>query len=84
MSIPTGLSALGEPDKYQLIFLIEHVALLVIGGMLNYRLAVLWGSSGVALAVLYWLKDQTYILLGLLGLGLIGLAIWRLLKGSKH
>lgn len=84
MSIPTGLSALGDPDKYQLMFLIEHVVLLAIGGMLNYRLAILWGSSGVALAVLYWLKDQTYILLGLLGLGLIGLAIWRLLKATKH
>lgn len=84
MSVPTGLSALGDPDKYQFIFLIEHVVLLAIGGMLNYRLAILWGSSGVALAVLYWLKDQTYILLGLLGLGLIGLAIWRLLKATKH
>ncbi len=79
-SIPTGLAALGDPNKYQLLFLIEHVILLVIGGMLNYRLVVLWGSSGIALAVLYWLKDQTYILLGLLGIGLIGLAMWRLLK----
>ncbi len=80
LSIPTGLAALGDPSKYQMIFLIEHVILLTIGGVLNYRLVVLWGSSGVALAVLYWLKDQTYILLGLLGLGLIGLAIWRLLN----
>lgn len=79
-SIPTGLAALSDPNKYQLLFLIEHVILLVIGGMLNYRLVVLWGSSGIALAVLYWLKDQTYILLGLLGIGLIGLAMWRLLK----
>ncbi len=80
MSIPTGLSALGDPGKYQLVFLIEHVILLAIGGAANYRLAIQWGASGVGLAVLYWLKDQTYILLGLLGLSLIALAIWRLLK----
>ena len=82
LSVPTGLAALGDPSKYQLVFLIEHVALLVLGGLFNYRLVILWGASGVGLAVLYWLKDQTYILLGLLGLGLIALAIWRLLSSK--
>ncbi len=80
LSIPTGLKALDNPESYQFVFLMEHVVLLVVGGLFSYRPVVLWGASGIGLAVLYWLKDQTYILLGLLGIGLIGFAVWRLLR----
>lgn len=79
-SVPTGFAALGEPEKYQLLFLFEHIGLLTLGGLANYRLITIWGAAGVALGVLYWLQDYTFLLVGLTGLGLIFFAVWRLLR----
>lgn len=79
-SVPTGLAALDSPEKYQLLFLFEHIGLLVIGGLANFRLVTVWGAVGVALGVLYWLQDYTFLLVGLTGLGLILFAVWRLLR----
>ena len=85
LTLPTGLKALGDPSTYQLIFLVENIVLLVGGLFATHRTTVLWGASGVSLAILYWLKDQTYFLLALVGIGLIGLAIWRLMRlGDKR
>ena len=79
-SVPTGFAALDHPEKYQLLFLFEHIGVLTLGGLLNYRLITLWGAGGVALGVLYWLQDYTYLLVGLAGFGLILFAVWRLLR----
>lgn len=79
-SVPTGFATLGEPEKYQLLFLFEHIGLLTIGGLMNYRLITIWGAVGVGLGVLYWLQDYTFLLVGLTGLGLIFFAVWRLLR----
>lgn len=83
MSIPSGLAALSDPTTYQLLFLLEHVALLTFGALTSFRLATIWGAIGIALAVLYWLQGFTFLLVGLLGIGLIVFAIVRLLKSSK-
>lgn len=83
MSVPTGLAALGDQSKYQIPFLLEHIALLVVGGLISFRLLTIWGAVGVGLAVLYWLQGYTYIMVGLAGLGLIVFAVWRLLSKDK-
>ncbi len=79
-SVPTALFALTEGDGYQLLFLIEHTLLIVAGVVMSKKIAVQWGAVGVAVSVLWLLKGYTYILLALLAFGLIGFAIWRLLK----
>jgi len=79
-SAPTGLFALAQGEGYQLLFLLEHIGLTVVGAVTNKKLAVQWGAVGVGLALLWLLKGYTYVLLALLAFGLIGLAIWRLLK----
>jgi len=80
LSVPTGLFAIDDPSKYQILFLLEHVALIVGGLLLNKKIALQWGAIGVALAMLWLLKGYGYVLLIILGLGLIGFAIWRLMK----
>ena len=80
LSVPTGLFALSDPDSYQLLFLLEHVALLVAGFVLQKKLVLLWSAVAIGLAVLWLLSSYTYILLILISLGLIALAIWRLAR----
>lgn len=76
----TGANALASGGMYQLIFLGEHVTMLVIGLLFTNRILSIWGAIGVSLSVLWMLRGFTYVWLTLIALGLIGFAIWRLLK----
>ncbi len=82
LSAPTALFALDYPEKYQILFLVEHVLLAAAGLVMNKKLALQWGAIGVALALLWLLRGYGYVLLVILGLSLIGFAIWRLMKRS--
>jgi len=66
-----------------MFFMIEQAILLVIGALTNVKWAWIWGACGVAAAVLYFLRDLTFLWLILLGFALIGIVIWRLLKLNK-
>lgn len=78
-----GVSALAEGGVYQLLFLVEHVLLLVMGALLRKQWAVWWGIAASVGAILYFIKEYTYLWLGLLGLALIALVVWRLSKLGK-
>lgn len=78
-----GVSALAEGGVYQLLFLVEHVLLLVAGALLRKQWAVWWGIAASVGAILYFIKEYTYLWLGLLGLALIALVVWRLSKLGK-
>lgn len=79
----TGLLALTGSGLYQLFFLAEHLALLVVGALLQKRWAIWWGISASVLAILYFLREYTYLWLGFLGLFLIGVVVWRLMRQSE-
>lgn len=64
----------------QLWALVAHAGLLAFGLLASRRLFTLWGAAGVALAVLWYLRGYTFLLLALLGIGLIALAVWRLTR----
>lgn len=76
----TGLLALAGDGMYQLLFLAEHLALLVVGAFLQKRWAVWWGIIAAVLAILYFLREYTFLWLGFLGLFLIGIVVWRLMR----
>lgn len=83
LSFFTGIAALDLFDSevpYRLIFLFEHVGLVVAGLLLSKRLLSIWGMVGVVLAVLWLLSDYTFLLLAIIALGLIGFAVYRLAK----
>lgn len=82
LSVPTGLYALSDPMTYQYLFLLEHVALLVAGLLLQRMLVIRWAAVAIGLALLWLLSSFTYVLLAVVALGLIGLAMRRLMRRS--
>ncbi|MFZ1258769.1 MAG: hypothetical protein WAQ25_04850 [Candidatus Saccharimonas sp.] len=84
ITIPTLSSALSNGGFAQVVFLVEHVAMLVAGLLRNYRLAALWGSVGVTLAVLYMLRGYTSLLAIVVGMLIISVVVWVIVRGNKH
>jgi hypothetical protein len=79
-SVPLGYFALNDGGIYQEAFLISHAIILSVGVVLSNRPVTIRGAGGVILAAIYYLRNYTFILFGLIGLGLIALAVWQLLK----
>ncbi|MBM7849330.1 hypothetical protein [Arthrobacter roseus] len=75
----SGLLALLTQDSgYQLWALLGHVALLLHGVIRQSRTFTWWGAAGLSLAVLWFLRGYTFILLTLVAAVLIAFAVWRL------
>ncbi len=79
----TGLFALDGREGYSLVFLIEHIIILLAGAMLRLQWAMWWGIIATVLAVLYFLRGYTFLVLLFLGFLLILFVIWRLGKVGK-
>ena len=79
----SGIFALTEGGYYQLLFLVEHLTLLVAGALLSKSWAIWWGISASTVAILYFLREYTFLWLGFLGLLMIGIVVWRLLRGGN-
>ena len=62
---------------------VSFTALLVFGLLANRKIFTIWGGLGVAIAVLWFLRGFTFLLLLLIAVGLIALALWRLGKMNK-
>ncbi|GAA5227844.1 hypothetical protein [Paeniglutamicibacter antarcticus] len=64
----------------QLVVLLSFTALLVFGLVTNRKIFTIWGAVGVSVAVLWFLRGFTFLLLLLIAVALIVLALWRLGK----
>lgn len=84
ITVITGSYALSNGDSYSLLFLAEHVALVLAGVYLNKNWAIWWGIIASSLAVLYFLRDIAFAAFGFLGLLLIGFVIWRLIRQDDN
>ena len=85
ITLSSGIFALSEGGYYQLLFLVEHLALLVAGALRSKSWAIWWGISASTVAILYFLREYTFLWLGFLGLLMIAIVVWRLLRsGSAH
>ncbi|PID32751.1 hypothetical protein CR956_00830 [Candidatus Saccharibacteria bacterium] len=76
--------ALGEGGWYALLFLVEHVAVTLIGVLTNRRWATWWGIIASVLGVFYYLRDVPFIAFALLGVVVIGVVIWMLTKNDSN
>lgn len=72
-------SSLGQ----QVVVLLSFTALLVFGLLTNRKIFTVWGAVGVAVAVLWFLRGFTFLLLLLIAAGLIALALWKLGKMNR-
>lgn len=83
ITISSGLEALTHGGGYQLLFLIEHAALLVIGALTRTSWALWWGLVATVLAVLYFLRSSLFLSFLFLGLTLLAIVIWRLIRAQR-
>ncbi|RYF29528.1 MAG: hypothetical protein EOO17_00910 [Chloroflexi bacterium] len=79
----TASYALLYGEGYSLLFLVEHLALLIAGFVYGKSWAVWWGVVAASAAVLYFLRDIAFLAFAFLGILLIGIVIWRLSKSNK-
>ncbi len=89
LSLPLAIVALGNQGQlYGWLLIIEHLLLLLLGMVINRPLVRQWGLWVSVMAVLYQLRDLTFLALGFLAIVLISIAIRVLQKnyddnGSK-
>ncbi|GAB3043050.1 hypothetical protein [Sediminivirga luteola] len=79
----TGLiSTLPDPEAgwKSLLFLCDHVALLVAGALTRRPLALWWGLVAATLAVVFGLRHMLWLALLVLGLIVIAVVVWQLLR----
>jgi hypothetical protein len=72
-----------EGLTWQMAFIVEQAVILVVGVLAKQKWAWMWGACGVGVAVLFFIRDLVYLWLILLGLALVGVVIWRLLRQEK-
>lgn len=80
-TLPLVFKALDD-SSYGLLLLAEHALLAIIGEMLKRREIVKWAVIVTILAVVYMLRDFTFLNIGLIAVLLIGYSIYRLSKNS--
>jgi hypothetical protein len=81
----TGVKALVESREWiwSLIYMVEQVGVLIVGGVWGKKWMVVWGVVGVVIGVFYYTAYLTVVWLTMLGLILIGVVVWRLMVGKK-
>ena len=70
-SLPTLVLAFAGDSVMEILFLIEHSLMVVVGLVLNKRLITTWGAVCVTLALIYLLSGYTYVLAILAGISII-------------
>lgn len=72
------------PGWLTVLFLADHVALLVLGALTSRQWALWWGLAACAAAVFWGLRNLVWLALVLLALLLIGIVVWMLLRPKKE
>ncbi len=89
VTIPIGMESLESDGQFHgLILTLESVTLVLIGIALQYRLVWMWAAITLVIEVLYQTRDilyalPKYVITAILGLALLGGAIWMLVRRSK-
>jgi hypothetical protein len=78
-----GLKALSEGGAYQLLFLVENALLLLAGAATARRWLMLVSTAAISVAVLYMLRDNSWLVLLLIGLMLVGYAVHRSVRSAQ-
>lgn len=84
-TVPLALQAISGTSGglYGWWFLLEQVAIMLLGMSIKRRFVTMWGLYAAVAAVLYQLRGLGYAALAFLAIFLIGLAIYRLQKNDS-
>ncbi|WP_285244929.1 hypothetical protein [Pseudarthrobacter sp. fls2-241-R2A-127] len=72
----------GGDAPRQLWLLVWLAVLLVAGLVIGDRLFVRWGAVGIAVCILWAMRQYTFALLAVVAVGLIAFAVWRLNRST--
>ncbi|WP_248759574.1 hypothetical protein [Pseudarthrobacter sp. SSS035] len=79
----SGLGIVLGANAGQQLWVLVLLALLLMAGLgLGERLFVWWGAAGVAVCILWAMRQYTFLLLAFIAVGLIVFAVWRLNRGT--
>lgn len=85
LTVPTVMRMFGDQGGlYGWLLIAEQIGLVVIGMSINRQFVTKWGVITAVLAVLYQLRELTFVALALVGLGIIGLAVYILIRRDKQ
>jgi len=82
-SLSTLVLALAGDNAMEILFLVEHSLMVIIGLALGKRLISMWGAVGVTLALIYLLSGYAYALAILAGLAIIAAVIVVVVRGQR-
>lgn len=83
-SLSTLVLALRGDNAMEILFLVEHSLMVIIGLVLGRRLITIWGAVGVTLALIYLLSGYAYALAILAGLSIITAVVVVVAKGQRN
>ena len=83
-SLSTLILALRGDNAMEILFLVEHSLMVIIGLALGRRLITIWGAVGVTLALIYLLSGYAYALAILSGLSIITAVVVVVAKGQRN
>ena len=83
-SLSTLVLALRGDNAMEILFLIEHSLMVIIGLALGRRLITIWGAVGVTLALIYLLSGYAYALAILAGLSIITAVVIVVARGQRN
>ncbi len=83
-SLSTLVLALRGDDAMEILFLVEHSLMVIIGLALGRRLITIWGAVGVTLALIYLLSGYAYALAILAGLSIITAVVVVVARGQRN
>ena len=83
-SLSTLVLALAGDNAMEILFLVEHSLMVIIGLALGRRLITIWGAVGVTLALIYLLSGYVYALAILAGLSIITAVVVVVARGQRN
>ena len=83
-SLSTLVLALAGDNAMEILFLVEHSLMVIIGLALGRRLITIWGAVGVTLALIYLLSGYAYALAILAGLSIITAVVVVVARGQRN
>ena len=83
-SLSTLVLALRGDNAMEILFLVEHSMMVIIGLALGRRLVTIWGAVGVTLALIYLLSGYAYALAILAGLSIITAVVVVVARGQRN
>lgn len=78
LTVFLGMAALTGGSLYQVLFMIEHIIILMLAVLFSQKWLRTWSAIALTLGLMYSLRDIPYIFLMSIGIGLIIYVLWRL------